>query len=606
MSFLFGDLTPAPFVANFLEELRDALDFAGGIAAADQTIVTADARREEARKRADAELARLEALAWAMIAAAQASDLGGSDSASARLATELGMLVNERRELSDAAVRTKLDEEVIGLDANVVAAHEDYFPTLQDWLLARVPPKANQTWLVELIPGAKKDLHRYHASLRGDSALGLAWLIDLDLTLAENGEWTAPLRVSRFAENLAIVTPQLTGLIKKEIKSKKQKIDRYWITRVLDDGETLLIELHEEIGDSGAGEGFTVTSRATALTIERTGSGDDPTVGAFEVAPEDEPPLAELAAKVRDAVRALPKQRLTSATFDGLPFDGKNAEAQPKLVQIVPRLLETLAPNIELIAARSRSDAELVLRRELEDGRREELFMPKARLREKFAALDDAHQALFAAVATPLAAKVSGEPKAPASVAVEPATSTAPSTIRSEIAQPEPPYVRRRSSGQMNAVVAPLLKEEPLSVVPPNSRGAEQLKEALKQARAAANEGRLDDAFQQFGTVFGSGSFASMRAEDQRQALRLMFFGKQPDQANGEVKTAYRVALPILQALVLRDRSPADYELLGMAYVVLEEPEKATEIFKKALDVERARNPASDLCGNLMRRVSQL
>ena len=46
MAFLFGDLTPAPFTTNFLEELRDVIDFAASIAEADQRIVTADASRE--------------------------------------------------------------------------------------------------------------------------------------------------------------------------------------------------------------------------------------------------------------------------------------------------------------------------------------------------------------------------------------------------------------------------------------------------------------------------------------------------------------------------------------------------------------------------------
>lgn len=594
MLFLFGDLSPAPFETNFLEELRDALDFAGGIAEADQTIVTADARREAARLHAEAEHARIEALAWAMIAASQASDRGGDDSVTARLAAELGMLVTERREAADAAVRAKLEEEIIGLDADVVAAREDYFPTLQDWLLVRVPPKAKETWRVELIPGAKKDLHRYRAVLAGESTIGLAWTIEL--ALAEDGVWGAPLRVSRLVENLALVTPQLTGLIKKEIKSKKQKIDRHWIVNVVDDGETIRIDLRAEIGDE---EGFNVTVGARTIALERTGLADDLTVGTFPVAAEDEPALFDLAAKVRDVVRALPKQQLASATFDGLPFDGKNVESQPKLVEIVPRLVESLALAIDEIASRSRSDTELVLRRELDDGRREELFMPKVRLREKFAALDDAHQKLFATVARALSPKEpSKEPSEPAVKAAAPELLPA---IRSEIAQPEPPYVRRRSSGSMNAVVAPLLQE-----TPPSSRNLAPLKESLKHALAAAKEGRFDEAFGQFATVFGSGSFGSMRPDDQRQALKLMFFGKQPNATNEEAKTAYRVTLPILQALVLNDRAPEDYELLGMAYVALEEPEKAIEIFKKALDIERARNPASDLCGNLMRRVSQL
>jgi tetratricopeptide (TPR) repeat protein len=621
MTFLFGDLSPAPFVTNFLEDLRDALDFAGGIAEADQMVVNAEARREALRKGAEAEHARLDALTWAMIAAATAADQGASGSATARLAAELGKLIQERRDASDASVRTKLEADLVAVDAEVRAARADYFPTLQDWLLVRVPPKAKQTWSIELIPGAKKDLHRYRAVLAGESAIGLTWTIDL--ALEENGIWASPLRVSRLVEDLAIVTPQVTGLIKKEIKSKKQKIDRHWITGVVDDGEAIRIELREEIGDA---DGFSITVGPSTIALVRTASADDPTAGAFPVAPEDERALRDLAGQVREIVRSLPKQKVASATFDGQPFDGTNVELQPRLVQVVVRLVESLAPTVEDIASRSRSDAELVLRRELDDGRREELFMPKARLREKFATLDEAHQKLFAAITIALAAEPpSSKPaSAPASV----------STIRNEVPQQEPGFVRRRSSGKLGAVNAPLLKEEPpayarhkaaaaaaaaaaerpklvisddseVDTVAPTSTTA-PLKEALKLARTATQEGRLDEAFRAYATAFASAAFASSRPDDQRQALKLMFFGKQPEVTNGDVKNAYRVALPILQALVLKDRDPADYELVGMAYVVLDEPEKAMEIFKKALDVERARNPASDLCGNLMRRVSQL
>jgi hypothetical protein len=582
MAFLFGDLSPAPFVTNFLEELRDALDFAGGIADADQTIVTAEARREALRKGAEAEHARVDALTWAMIAAATAADQGASGSATALLAAELGKLIHERRDAADASVRAKLEADFVGVDAEVRAAREDYFPTLQDWLLVRVPPKARQTWSIELIPGAKKDQHRYRAVLAGESAIGLAWTIDL--ALDENGIWASPVRVSRLVEDLAIFTPQVTGLIKKEIKSKKQKIERHWVTGVVDDGESIRIELREEIGEA---DGFSITDTAGKITLVRTASADDPTAGAFPVTPEDEPALHDFAAKVRDVVRSLAKQRLASATFDGHPFDGTNVDLQPNLVQVVVRLVDSLAPTVEDIASRSRSEAELVLRRELEDGKREELFMPKARLREKFATLDEAHQKLFAGITLALAAE--GPTSKPANV---------PASVRNEIPQQEPPFVRRRSSGKLGVVTAPLLKEEPPAY----------LRNKAKQAATLeiAEDESATDTFRGYATTFASSAFASSTPEDQRQALKRMFFGKQPDVISDEVKSAYRVALPILQALVLKERDPADYELLGMAYVVLDEPEKASEIFKKGLEVERARNPASDLYGNLMRRAGQL
>jgi len=150
----------------------------------------------------------------------------------------------------------------------------------------------------------------------------------------------------------------------------------------------------------------------------------------------------------------------------------------------------------------------------------------------------------------------------------------------------------------------PKLQSSP-SMPPPSSRSA-ALVAALKHIRSIGKEGHFEEAFRQYATLLTSTSFAECRPEDQRQALKLMIHGK--GQANGgeEMRSAYRAALPILQALVLKHHEPADYEMLGMSYVALEQPEKATEIFKKALEIERGRNPASDLCGALMRRVSEL
>ena len=74
MAYLYGDLSPAPFTTNFLEELRDAVDFAAALADADQCVVTADARREALRRRADEETARIDALVNGIGAAIQHAD----------------------------------------------------------------------------------------------------------------------------------------------------------------------------------------------------------------------------------------------------------------------------------------------------------------------------------------------------------------------------------------------------------------------------------------------------------------------------------------------------------------------------------------------------
>jgi hypothetical protein len=320
-----------------------------------------------------------------------------------------------------------------------------------------------------------------------------------------------------------------------------------------------------------------------------------------------------------------------------VPFDGANTEAQPKLVEVVPRLVAKLAPLVNEIATRSRSEGELVLRCALEDGRREEIFMPKARLREKIAPLDAEHTALFDAFMRALDA---APPPSDPAVAAEPEIDVVVEA-RAEVPASKPPV--RRSSGTMAAVVVPVdAKPEPpkedtsddpvVEVVteevkadarpparltleeeaeadddaPPPSSRTSTLVATLKHIRGLGSEGHLEEVFRQYAVLFASSAFAACRPDDQRQALKLMIFGRTAPTTGEWVTAAFRAALPILQVLVVKEHDPADYEMLGMTYVALDEPDKAREIFKKALELERARNAASDLCGTLMRRVSQL
>jgi hypothetical protein len=435
------------------------------------------------------------------------------------------------------------------------------------------------------------------------------------------------------------MAPQLTGLIKKEVKPKKQKLDRHFVTKVVRDDANLHIELRAEIGGD---EGYDISAALDedGLVVVKVGPADDVTVGPFAVAAEDRTALLALATKLRAMTKSLSRKRLVAATFDDLPFDGTNEEAQPRLVELVSRLVAKLAPDLDQIAARSRSDEELVLRVTVDDGRREEIFMPKARLRENLATLDDAHRQLFRAFAAALDGKPPASANAGANAnaaSAEPAD--APPSVRSEV----PPLVRRKS-GNMQAVVVPatplvpvaaapewepkVLKRAPAAApapaapapapaatpasepAPASSRSPDtasaELVATLKHIRGIAENGHLDEAFRQYAALFSSAAFAKCPADKQRQALKLLIFGKAPASPSDESRAAHRAAVAPLQALVVMHRDPADYEMLGMAYVASDEPDKGSEMFKKALELERARNPASDLCGNLMRRVSQL
>src|SRR5262245_9982326 len=114
MSFLFGDLSPAPVTTNFLEELRDAIEFGGAIAEADQLIATAQHTRDGLCRRADKDLSMIAGLVDSMLAAAHKAS---NDDVTARLTSELAGLIAERRAAAEAAVQAKLANDIRAFEA---------------------------------------------------------------------------------------------------------------------------------------------------------------------------------------------------------------------------------------------------------------------------------------------------------------------------------------------------------------------------------------------------------------------------------------------------------------------------------------------------------
>jgi hypothetical protein len=81
---------------------------------------------------------------------------------------------------------------------------------------------------------------------------------------------------------------------------------------------------------------------------------------------------------------------LVEATFESGDF-----RLHPKFRDLVERLVAQMAPIVQEITRHSLTRTELVIRRLLSNERREEIFVTKATLREKYAPLPDEHRALF-------------------------------------------------------------------------------------------------------------------------------------------------------------------------------------------------------------------
>lgn len=142
--------------------------------------------------------------------------------------------------------------------------------------------------------------------------------------------------------------------------------------------------------------------------------------------------------------------------------------------------------------------------------------------------------------------------------------------------------------------------------VPPPSRASSELVASLKQAIGLTRSGRFQDAYRQFAALFADFGFSNYSPDEQRQALRLMLIPKMKPPPSDVVLDAHRAAIFRLKNLTEAFNDAGDFELLGIAYLALDDAEAARVAFTTGLGIERERNPQSHLVGALMKRVSEI
>jgi len=143
---------------------------------------------------------------------------------------------------------------------------------------------------------------------------------------------------------------------------------------------------------SGAGYDVTVRTDPPQVFLLRVGEHDEASGPPFEVFDADAVKLQTLYDKLITAAGDLSRSRraLIDATIDGQPI-----KQHDEPIELVERLIASMAPVVTEIAWRSLSPNELVLKRLLSDDRREEIFVAKADLKKKIDALPDPLRRMF-------------------------------------------------------------------------------------------------------------------------------------------------------------------------------------------------------------------
>ncbi len=119
MRYLYGDSTESNLSSNFLELLRDAIDFAVFVLQADESIKAGKAKITQLSEEATAELARLDAFTTGVQHAIDAGEKGADGSPTALCASQVADLLAGAQRAPADAIRAKLAADVAAIEAEV-------------------------------------------------------------------------------------------------------------------------------------------------------------------------------------------------------------------------------------------------------------------------------------------------------------------------------------------------------------------------------------------------------------------------------------------------------------------------------------------------------
>jgi hypothetical protein len=471
MSYLYGDSTPSTLEINYIEFLRDVVEFSVQVLLADQRIVQGRMRVRSLDHTTAAEIERLQRLEVTVAKALEGMTSGG-DVSSARCAAAIVRASAEIVRAEVAAVQSTLAAEAGKRDAQVTEERRAGIRALEA-LLARHD-----------LPGMTLDLHvgvqgggRYACRALMETGFGLGAVLDLEIPA--NDLYGQVFRAERLAERLEVQAPEMSGWLHKEMKVRLQHLEKHFLTEVSIVGGSGTFELRVAPDGSGSGMNVKVASDGPRpVLLSRIDEQGEEMGTPFEAREGDVGKLVAFYQKVTAPLRDLTRhgKRVVEVTFDGEPIEKLDSPSM-----LVERLVATIAPVVQEIAARSRSSDELVLRRLIGDDRREEIFLSKEELRRKLEPLVEGRRALF----DPLwldGGKVAPAPAVPVPVPVPVPETKAPGAPE---ASHEPPPV-----GRAGAVLAPRALGVPVDRVTPRA-GSLVVGEVRLPSAVAAPAARL-------------------------------------------------------------------------------------------------------------------
>jgi len=361
--YRYGDGTPFPLEENFIETLTSAVEACTN---AFMPLTQLDDRRERARAarlEADRELSRLTDLDKALASAMSSfmADKGQAQGVAQKLVQGAKGAIQQARAVVDGRV------QALEAQASAGTASDAVLHALRPFFATHQLPNAKWIYGWDVRSG----------EARADAVASSGRLTASFSCTVDNHR--SPIRVGDLAEGV-IVHMMKKGLLGKA-KPAPVDLSKYVMVQFEKTGGENVITLKERADKPSQGLKFMVSDNGASW--QSVGLGGETETEPNPLDFEDVDGVRRLG---EAAAKAL-KDIISHRTLVDLTLGGTALEKLPE-PRIVPmEVLQQLTPLSRTIRERSRASGELVLKRDIGGGRREELFVPRAQLAQQFSKL---------------------------------------------------------------------------------------------------------------------------------------------------------------------------------------------------------------------------
>ena len=383
MPLLYGDSSPSTLEIDYIDYLRRALALAVEILLGEDQLIDAVRRRRALQARVSELSGRLDALR--VTARRSVGDVARSpvDDPVTHCANHIESAVDEAVARAVAEVQAHESTAAAEIGRHERKAHAACVTAVEGFLRRHD------------LPGAVVDIELTHAEAGSGYAAVLRetapYEVDAEIELdIDRSPFAAPeVRVGGLARDVEVQVPESGGWLRKETRLTSAKLDKLLVVRARRGASELAVELRA--GRDARAEGLDLAVDRTSGQVRLTRIGREGSE-AIEHSIDNDRALAPLVTAIDGALDDLAGYR---ARLRGIRVDDAPLEEQEHPSILVDRVLGAMGPEVRRIAERSITPGELILRRQLGDGRREEIFVTQAALAEIVAQLPIARRRHF-------------------------------------------------------------------------------------------------------------------------------------------------------------------------------------------------------------------